>query len=81
MRQECTEASRSVNGWRMNPDLVRIVIVCREDQKRFEGAVGFLIDTSTVNGHDIHTVHIPSHDVDVRCREVTAISKAQQTGD
>lgn len=61
-----------------NPDLVRIVTVRREEQESFEGAVGVLIDTDIDDhGHGVYTVHIPSHDVDVQCREVSVVSKAQ----
>jgi len=62
----------------MAPDLVRIVTLRHEEQEGFEGASGFLIDTDIDNnGHVVYTVHVPSHDVDVQCREIETIAKAQ----
>lgn len=59
------------------PDLVRIITVRKEEYENFEGAAGFLIDTDIDwNGNGVYTVHIPSHDIDVQCREVETISKA-----
>lgn len=63
------------------PDLVRILTVRNEEQENFEGAHGLLIDTDIDwNGHGVYTVHVPSHDVDIQCREIEVISKAQQVG-
>jgi hypothetical protein len=62
----------------MTPDFVRIVTVRREEQENFEGATGLLIDTDIDdNGHGVYTVHVPSHDVDIQCREIETVAKAQ----
>ena len=62
----------------MAPDLVRIVTVRREEQEGFEGATGVLIDTDIDNnGQGVYTVHVPSHDVDIQCREIETVAKAQ----
>lgn len=62
----------------MTPNLVRIETVRHEKDEDFEGWVGLHIDTDIDdNGHGVYTVHIPTENVDVQCREIISIAPAQ----